>query len=85
MSIQPGVFDRGVARQIALNRARTPTERFQAMCALLDALRAMAPQDDAARERRRRALAARRREREEIREQWRRHAAARRADDPAGL
>jgi predicted nucleotidyltransferase len=52
-------FDRSVAQQIALNRARTPTERFQAMCALLDAARAMAPKDSAAQERRRRALASR--------------------------
>jgi hypothetical protein len=72
-----GPFDRSVAQQIALNRARTPTQRFQAMCALLDALRAMAPKD-AAQERRRRALNARRREREELREQWRRWAVAER-------
>ena len=35
-------FKRSIARQIEINRARTPTERFLALCDLLDAARAMA-------------------------------------------
>ena len=52
-------FERTIREQIALNRARTPTERFRALCDLLDAARAMAPRGAEARERRLRALAAR--------------------------
>ena len=29
-------FDRSVAQQIAINRSRTPTQRFEALCELLD-------------------------------------------------
>jgi hypothetical protein len=70
-------FDESVRRPIALNQARTPDQRFRALCDLLDAARAMAPTDEAARERRRRALAARQREREQWRAELRRFCASR--------
>jgi hypothetical protein len=78
-------FDRSVREQIAINQARTPTERFLALCDLLDAVRAMAPQDPEARERRRRALVAREREREELRAFCRRHIAERGTDASEGV
>ncbi|HEV2295511.1 MAG TPA: hypothetical protein VGR35_16800 [Tepidisphaeraceae bacterium] len=78
-------FQRSVDQQIAVNRARTPTQRFEALCELLDFARAMAPSDAAARERRRKALAARQHEREQWREQCRRLAAADRAGHAAGV
>ena len=69
--------------QIAANRERTPTQRFEALCELLDVAAEMAPKDPAAAERRRRALAAHRKQRELWREQHRRFLAAHR-DDAAG-
>jgi hypothetical protein len=78
-------FERSIRRQIALNRARTPTQRFEALCDLLDAARAMAPQGDEARERRRRALKARDDDRERWRAQCRRFLAAQRPDAAAGV
>jgi hypothetical protein len=72
-------FRESILRQIAINRARTPTERFEAVCDLLDAAREMAPTDPAARERRLRVKAARDREREQFRAEWRRLFAANRA------
>jgi hypothetical protein len=85
MPTSPASFQRNVEQQIALNRSRTPTQRFEALCDLLDAARAMAPTDADARERRRKALAARQREREQWREQCRRLAAATRGGDAAGV
>ncbi|HEX4792965.1 MAG TPA: hypothetical protein VH370_04185 [Humisphaera sp.] len=78
-------FDKSILRQIAINRARTPTERFLALCDLLDAARAMAPTDPAARERRMRARAARLQEKEQWRAEYRRLFAANRADDTPRL
>jgi hypothetical protein len=78
-------FDRSVAQQIAINRSRTPTQRFEALCELLDFVRAMAPSDADARERRRKALASRQHERERWREQYRRLAATHRDGDTAGV
>lgn len=78
-------FEQSILSQIALNRARTPTQRFLAMCELLDAARAMAPADEAARERRRRAMMARQRDREEWHAQCRRFAAAQRRGDTTGI
>ncbi len=72
------VFERSIARQIELNRSRTPSERFEALCDLLDAVRAMAPDDPEARARRRRALLARQHEREQWRAEFRRHLARQR-------
>ena len=85
MSATNPAFDRAVREQIAANRARTPTERFMALCDLLDVVHAMAPQDPAAQERRRRALAAREREREHWRAEFRKFIAAHRTDTPSGV
>jgi hypothetical protein len=82
---QDAMFERSILQQIALNRARTPTERLVAMCDMLDAVRAMAPRTPAAAERRLRALAIREQEREQFRAQCRRWAAAQRASSPASL
>jgi hypothetical protein len=73
-------FRRNVLEQIAINQARTPTERCRALCGLLDSARAMAPKDDAARERRRRALIAREKAKRKWREQCRRYLASGGAD-----
>src|SRR5687768_17622430 len=59
-------LEESVHRQILLNRARTPTERLNALCELLDLARAMAPQDPDARERRRRAMAIRQQDRKSV-------------------
>ena len=77
-------FKRSIARQIEINRARTPTERFLALCDLLDAARAMAPTDPAALERQARVKAARRREKELWRAEYRRLFAANRTDSSSG-
>jgi hypothetical protein len=82
MAIHPAVFRRSERRQIEINRARTPTERFLALCDLLEAAHAMLPQDPRAVERRRRAQRRRLREREEFREFCRRCVAAERAGLP---
>jgi hypothetical protein len=72
------MFRQSIRRQIAINQARTPTQRFEALCGLLDVAREMAPKDPAARERRRRAMLARRNEKEQWREQCRRYFASQR-------
>ena len=74
------LFDESILRQIAINRSRTPTERFLALCELLEAARAMAPTDAAARERQQRVQAAREQEREQWRAEYRRLFAANRGD-----
>lgn len=79
------MLDRSVAEQIALNRARNPSERLLALCDLLDTVRAMAPRGPAARERRRRALAARERDRERMRATFRRLIATGRTDASTGV
>jgi hypothetical protein len=71
-------FRNSIAEQIAINQARTPTQRMDALCALLDEARAMAPQDEESRRRRLRVAAARRREREARHAEYRRLFAARR-------
>ena len=63
----------------ALNRSRTPTQTFLALCDLLDAVRAMAPNVPAARERRLRAKAVREREREQWRAECKRLIASQRS------
>jgi hypothetical protein len=80
-----GIFDRSILEQIALNQARTPTQRMQALCDLLDAARAMAPKDPESRARRVRAQTAREQNREQLRAQLRRLIAAQRADAPERL
>ena len=79
------IFGRSVASQIALNQTRTPSERFAALCELLDAAREMAPKDPQARQRRLLALASRKHDREQWRAQCRRLAAAQRINDPTGI
>jgi hypothetical protein len=79
------IFERSVREQIALNQARTPTERFLALCELLDAACAMAPKDPEARQRRLRALAERQRDRERLREHFRRLIARQRQEPSAGV
>jgi hypothetical protein len=76
MAAQYDPFAKSIALQIAINKQRTPTERFQALCDLLDAAHAMAPTDPAAIERRRRVLAARAAEKEQMRANLRRLRAA---------
>jgi hypothetical protein len=78
-------FQRSIRQQIAENAARTPTERMAALCELLDAARALAPDDEQARQRRLRALKARQREREQWRAEFRRLFAAERANASTGL
>ena len=78
----PQPFERSIRLQIELNRSRTPTERFNALCDLLDAARAMAPTGPEAEERRLRALERRQREREQLRATFRAILAARRTDLP---
>ncbi|GMU84298.1 MAG: hypothetical protein AMXMBFR47_41680 [Planctomycetota bacterium] len=75
--------DESIRQQIAINAARTPTERFQALCDLLDAARALAPDDPESRARRARVQAARNREKERLRDEFRRIIAAQRADAAA--
>jgi len=74
-------FNKSVLRQIEIKRARTPTERFLALCDLPDAERALAATNPVARERQARERAARLREKEEWRAEYRRLFAANRADD----
>ena len=78
-------LERSIREQIAVNRARTPSERFRALCDLLDAARAMAPTGPEARERRLRTLAARQLERERWRARFRQLAAAQQFDADAGV
>lgn len=78
-------FHRSVLEQIALNRARTPTERMLALCDLLDAARALAPRGAEARARRRRSQALRQQQREQLRAEFRRLLATRRSDAASGV
>jgi hypothetical protein len=80
MSGSGDLFQRSILEQIAINQARTPSQRFVALCELLDSARAMAPKGPEAQEQRRRAAAARELERERWREQCRQIIAAQRAD-----
>ena len=77
-------FARSIREQIAQNQSRTPSQRFNALCDLLEVARAMAP-DDAEARARRRALAARQLDRERWHEQCRRLLATQRADASTGV
>ena len=79
------MFDRSVQRQIAINQARTPTQRFEALCDLLDAVRAMAPMDPDAIERRRVILQIRAQEREQLRAHFRELIASQRTEAEPGV
>lgn len=85
MIVPTNTFERSIDRQILLNRERSPTERLNALCDLLDVVRAMAPRGAAARERRRRSLAAHDRNREQLRAHIRRLLARGRADAAPGV
>jgi hypothetical protein len=71
---------RSILEQIAINQARTPSERFVALCELLDEVRAMAPRGPEADEQRRRANTVRELEREQGRERIRKLIAAKRTE-----
>ena len=85
MVVLSNAFARSIRRQITLNQARTPTERLNALCDLLDVVRAMAPGGPDAYKRRQRALAARQRDREQLRADCRRLLASRRPDASASV
>lgn len=85
MAIPSDPFERSIREQIAINQRRTPTERFQALCDLLDAARGMAPQDPESIERRRRVNTARQRDREQSRAHIRQFIAAQRARASKGV
>jgi hypothetical protein len=78
-------FERARRKQAAANRERTPTERFEALCALLDFADQTAPRDAAAVERRRQVLLVRTVEKEKWREQLRRLAASQRDEASTGI
>jgi hypothetical protein len=77
-------FERARMLQITANRERTPTQRFKALCELLDLAAEMAANDPAGAERRRRAFDAHQKKRELWREQHRRFLAAHRDDAVGG-
>jgi hypothetical protein len=76
---------RSIERQIDLNQQRSPTERFLALCELLDFVHATAPSDPVAQERRRRVMRPRQRAREQWRAEYRRLAATHRIDASGGV
>ena len=84
--MMPGnnVFQRSVDQQIAINQARTPSQRLSALCELLDAARAMAPAGPEAQERRRRAAVIRQLEREQWRVRCRQFLATERTNPRTG-
>lgn len=73
------MFQRSIDQQIALNRARTPSQRLESLCELLDFARAIAPAGIEAQQRRRRAESARQFDREQWRGRCRQFLAAERA------
>jgi hypothetical protein len=79
-----GAFRRSICRQIRLNQARTPGERLDALCDLIDAARSLAQTDDAAQHRRRAVSSTRAKDKEQWREQCRRFLAAERIDAQDG-
>ena len=77
--------DSSIQQQIAINRARTPSQRFLALCDLLESERAMKPNDEAARKRYQRVRELRQREREKFHAEWRRLFAVKRANLAEGI
>jgi hypothetical protein len=67
MAFPNEIFDQSIARQIEINQARTPTERFQAVCDLLDALRGRDPRLEPLRRERATTIANREKSRAELR------------------
>lgn len=84
MSPSAAAFQRSIDHQIRINQARTPGERLDALCELMDIARAMAPTGVEAEHRRRSIRVAREKEKERWREQCRRHIAAQRAGSQDG-
>jgi hypothetical protein len=74
-------FDESIRRQIAMNRERSPDERFTALCDLLRAAASMAPTDSEAQQRRQRIAEEKQRERERFRAEWSRLYASYRATE----
>jgi hypothetical protein len=72
-------FERSIRVQIEMNRARTPDQRFDALCQLLEELEAFTPQDSDAQKRRQLIQDAKERERERFRAEWSKLFAAYRA------
>ena len=85
MALRNTGFAESVRRQIALNQARSPTERMLALCELLDVARAMAPDNPEARARRLRAQVARKHDREQWHAECKRLLAAQRSFPRASL
>jgi hypothetical protein len=73
------MFQRSIDRQIAINQSRTPSQRLESLCELLDFARAIAPVGLEAEQRRRRADSVRQFEREQWRVQCRQFLATQRA------
>lgn len=74
------VFQRSIDQQIAMNQARNPSQRFEALCTLMDAARTLAPTGVEAENRRHLAEAARQLDRERWRDKCRQFLATQRAD-----
>src|SRR3954465_868464 len=74
-------FDQSIRRQITMNQARSPDERFAALCDLLRAAARMTPHDPDAKQRRQRIVPEKQRERERFRAEWSRLFAAYRASE----
>jgi hypothetical protein len=85
MSVSNAIFEQSVLQQIAVNQQRTPTQRFEALCDLLDVAREMAPRGAEAAERRSRAMAIRQHDREQLRAQFKRILATRGTDSSKGF
>lgn len=81
----PSQFERSVREQIAINRARTPTERMQAFWDLMDSAAALAPGGERGRMLRARSAALRERDRELMRDHFRHLLATGFAAPPPGL
>jgi len=72
------MFQRSIDEQIALNQSRTPSQRFEALCELLDFARAIAPTGPEAEQRQRQVQAARQLDREQLRARCRQFLASQR-------
>ena len=79
-----GQFQRSIDRQIAINQARSPTQRLDALCELLDTARELAPVGPEAQARRLRAAAVLQLDRERWRVRCRQYLAAQRPDAQTG-
>ncbi len=78
------MFQRSIEQQIALNRSRTPSQRLESLCDLLDFARSIAPVGVKAEQRRQRAESARQFNREQWRVRCRQFLATQRANPETG-